>query len=84
MQAEISDGLKRVIQSEYEGLMIALLDTFGDMGIYVPSSRLFWQDQLLFSENILRILEEGLKYEKNKLFFIALGVTAKALAEEFF
>lgn len=48
MQAEISDGLKRVIQSEYEGLMIALLDTFGDMGIYVPSSRLFWQDQLLF------------------------------------
>lgn len=51
--------------------MFPPLDSFGRINFF-------------FSENILRILEEGLKYEKNKLFFIALGVTAKALAEEFF
>lgn len=165
-EAEISEGLKRVIQSEYEGLMIALPDTFNDLGIYVPSSQLFWQDHLLFFRKIYyqychsdriyynsfvsrgymiyadksnserwfkkfkqvfegrklvvvegctahngvgndlfgsaksverivcpshnayrvrdRILEECLKYEKDRLFVIALGVTAKALVEELF
>lgn len=165
-RTEISDGLKRVIQSEYEELMIALPDTFGDLGIYVPSSQLFWQDHLLFFRKIYyeycrsdrvyynsfvsrgymiyadksnsdrwfakfkqvfegrnlvvvegctahngvgndlfgkaksverivcpsrdayqvrdKILEECLKYEKDKLFLIALGVTAKALVEELF
>ncbi len=163
---EISEGLKHVIQSEYEGLMIALPDTFGDLGIYVPSSQTFWQDHLLFFRKVYykychsdrvyynsfvsrgymiymdksnserwfekfrrvfegrmvvmvegntahngvgndlfgkaksverivcpsrdayqvrdRILRECLKYEKDKLFLIALGVTAKALAEELF
>ena len=163
---EISAGLKRIIQYEHEGLMVTLPDIFDSLEIYIPSSRAFWKDHLLFFRRVYyrycnpqkyyyntsvsrcyltladqsesgkwfekfrqvfrdkrlvlvegstahngvgnnlfseaacvqrivcpprnayavrdRILEECLKFERDRLFLFALGVTAKALVEEMF
>lgn len=163
---EITEGLRRIIGYQYEDLIVTVPDIFGDLDIYLPASRAFWEDHLLFfrkayykycnTEKIYynttvsrgyvtladksksggwferfrqvfagkdlvmvegctahngvgndlfseaasvqrivcpssnayrvrdRILEECLKFDRNKLFLFALGVTAKALVEEMF
>lgn len=163
---EITEGLRRIIGYQYEDLIVTLPDIFGDLDIYLPASKAFWEDHLFFfrkayykycntdkpyyntsvsrgyvtfvdksrsgnwfekfrhvfegkelvmvegctahngvgndlfslaasverivcpSRNAYRvrdrILEECLKFKKDKLFLFALGVTAKALVEEMF
>ncbi len=163
---EISAGLKRIISYEYEGLMVTLPDIFNSLEIYIPASRDFWKDHLLFFRKVYyrycnpqkcyyntsvsrcyltledksesgkwfekfrrvfqdkrlvvvegstahngvgnnlfdlaerverivcpprnayavreKILEECLKYAKENLFLLSLGITAKGLAEELY
>lgn len=163
---EITEGLRRIIGYQYEDLIVTIPDIFDDLDIYLPASKAFWQDHLLFfrkayykycntnkayynttvsrgyvtladksrsggwfekfrhvfsgkdlvmvegctahngvgndlfaeaasvqrivcpSSNAYRvrdrILEECLKFDQDKLFLFALGVTAKALVEEMF
>ncbi|HJA93711.1 MAG TPA: DUF1792 domain-containing protein [Candidatus Eisenbergiella merdipullorum] len=163
---EITEGLRRIIGYQYDDLIVTIPDIFGDLDIYLPASRAFWEDHLLFfrkayykycntnkvyynttvsrgyvtladksrsggwfekfrrvfdgkdlvmvegctahngvgndlfskassvqrivcpSSNAYRvrdrILEECLKFDRDKLFLFALGVTAKALVEEMF
>ena len=163
---EITEGLRRIIGYQYEDLIVTIPDIFDDLDIYLPASKAFWQDHLLFfrkayykycntnkayynttvsrgyvtladksrsggwfekfrhvfsgkdlvmvegctahngvgndlfaeaasvqrivcpSSNAYRvrdrILEECLKFDRDKLFLFALGVTAKALVEEMF
>lgn len=163
---EITEGLRRIIGYQYDDLIVTLPDIFDDLNIYVPASKAFWEDHLLFfrrayykycntnkcyyntsvsrgyvtfvdksksgegfekfrqvfaNKNLImvegctahngvgndlfslassvrrivcpssnayrvrdRILEECLKFDKNNLFLVALGVTAKALVEELF
>ena len=163
---EISAGLKRIIGYQHEDLIVTIPDIFGYLNIYVPQSKRFWQDHLLFFRKVYykycdcsktyyntsvsrgyvtcadksvseewfrkfrevfrekdlvvvegrtthngvgndlfsyagsverivcpsrnaysvreQILEECLKYEKDKLFLFSLGITAKGLVEDLF
>lgn len=163
---EIAEGLKRILAYPYDNLIVTLPDIFGGLAGYVPSTRDFWKDHLLFFwqtyhtfcnpnrvyynsfvtrcyitcvdksgsgdvfrrfrevwrgrkvvvvegeathngvENDLldlaekveriicpsrhaydaldRILAECLRYEKDRLFLLSVGITAKFLAEELF
>lgn len=49
---EISNGLKRIIQYQYDDLIVTLPDIFENLDIYVPESRLFWKDHLLFFRKV--------------------------------
>lgn len=163
---EISEGLKRIIAYKYDDLIVTIPDIFDNLDIYLPDSKLFWQDHLLFFRKVYykycninkiyyntsvsrgyvtyadksnsgrwfekmksvfenkelvvvegctthngvgndlfnkaktvrriicpsrnaysvrdKILEECLKYGKEKMFVFSLGITAKALVEELF
>lgn len=163
---EISEGLKRIIAYKYDDLIVTIPDIFDNLDIYLPDSKLFWQDHLLFFRKVYykycninkiyyntsvsrgyvtyadksnsgrwfekmkrvfenkelvvvegctthngvgndlfnkaktvrriicpsrnaysvrdKILEECLKYDKEKMFVFSLGITAKALVEELF
>ena len=163
---EISDGLKRIIAYKYDDLIVTIPDIFDNLDIYLPDSKLFWQDHLFFFRRVYykycninkiyyntsvsrgyvtyadksssarwfekmkkifenkdlvvvegctthngvgndlfvkaksvkrvicpsrnaysvrnKILEECLKYGKEKMFVFSLGITAKALVEELF
>lgn len=51
---QLSDDLRTVLRANEEGLMIAIPDIFGDHSLdqYVPMSRKFWKDHLLFCRGI--------------------------------
>lgn len=46
--SDISEGLKRILSYPYEDLIVTVPDIFGNLNIYVPSSKHFWQDHLMF------------------------------------
>lgn len=49
---EIADGLKRILGYQYDDLIVTLPDIFENLNIYVPASRKFWQDHLLFFRKV--------------------------------
>lgn len=49
---EITEGLKRILMYEHDGLMTAIPAIFGDLRIYRKESRDFWKEHLLFSRKI--------------------------------
>ena len=49
---EISAGLQRIIQYQYDDLIVTLPDIFDGLDKYVPSSRIFWKDHLLFFRKV--------------------------------
>lgn len=46
---ELAEGLKRILQERHEGLMMAIPDIFGDLGMYRKETSRFWKDHLLFA-----------------------------------
>lgn len=49
---EISEGLKRIIGYQYEDLIVTVPDIFQGLNMYVPASRRFWKDHLLFFRKV--------------------------------
>lgn len=52
VNSEISEGLKRILRYEHDGMMMAIPDIFGDLSIYREESSRFWKDHLLFSRKV--------------------------------
>lgn len=52
VNTEISEGLKRILRYEHDGLIMAIPEIFGDLGIYRKESSRFWKDHLLFSRKV--------------------------------
>ena len=52
VEPEIIEGLKRLIQYEHEGMIVAIPAIFDDLSIYRKGSRQFWKDHLFFSRKI--------------------------------
>lgn len=50
--AEISEGLKRIIAYSYDGLMVALPQMFEGVEQYRPQSGQFWKEHLLISRKV--------------------------------
>lgn len=49
---DISEGLKRILGYDNEGLIVAIPEIFGDLRIYRKDSRYFWKDHLFFSRKV--------------------------------
>lgn len=49
---EITEGLKRILRYEHDGLIMAIPEIFGDLSIYRKESRRFWKEHLLFSRKV--------------------------------
>lgn len=49
---KLIDALKRILQYEYDGLMVSIPDIFDGVEQYHAKSRQFWKDHLLFSRKI--------------------------------
>ena len=52
VEPEIIEGLKGLLQYEYEGMIVAIPAIFDDLSIYRKGSRQFWKDHLFFSRKI--------------------------------
>lgn len=52
VKPEITDGLKRIIRYQYDGMIVTIPEIFGDLSIYRKKSRQFWKDHLFFSRKI--------------------------------
>ncbi|MCH5248447.1 MAG: DUF1792 domain-containing protein [Lachnospiraceae bacterium] len=52
VEPEIIEGLKRMLNYEYDGMIVTIPEIFGDLSIYRKESRQFWKDHLLFSRKV--------------------------------
>ena len=52
VDSEISDGLKRILSYEHEGMIVTVPEIFSDMSMYRRESRQFWKEHLLIYRNI--------------------------------
>ncbi|MCM1134073.1 MAG: GT-D fold domain-containing glycosyltransferase [Clostridium sp.] len=52
MSPEISEGLKRILKYEHDGLIVTIPEIFGDMSLYRKESRQFWKEHLLIYRGI--------------------------------
>lgn len=52
VKPEITEGLKRILGYEHDGLMVTIPEIFGDMTLYRKESRQFWKEHLLFYRRI--------------------------------
>lgn len=52
VEPEIIEGLKRLLQYEYDGMIVTIPEIFDDLSIYRKESRQFWKDHLLFSRKV--------------------------------
>lgn len=52
VEPEITEGLKRMLKYEYDGMIVTIPEIFGDLSIYRKESRQFWKDHLLFSRKV--------------------------------
>ncbi len=53
-RADAAEELKRILAYPYDDLIVTLPDIFDGLDIYVPASRRFWQDHLMFFRNTYR------------------------------
>ncbi|MCM1122058.1 MAG: GT-D fold domain-containing glycosyltransferase [Ruminococcus flavefaciens] len=75
VEPEIIDGLKRLLQYEYEDMIVTIPDIFDDLSIYRRASRQFWKDHLLFSRKIYeKYCNPGREYYNTSIsrFYITL------------
>ena len=45
--AELTEGLKRILGYQHEELMVTIPEIFGDLSVYHKASQRFWKDHLL-------------------------------------
>lgn len=52
VEPKITEGLKRILGYEHDGLIVTIPEIFDDLSIYRKESRQFWRDHLLFSRKV--------------------------------
>lgn len=81
VNSEISEGLKRILRYEHDGLIMAIPEIFGDLSIYRKESSRFWKDHLFFSRKVYMQYCNGLKEYGNAYvsrFYYALEDKSKS------
>ena len=49
---EMIEGLRRILQYNYDDLMVSIPDIFGDLNIYRKESKAFWKEHLFFCRKV--------------------------------